>query len=656
MLCPKRFHGPVWLTACGALLLLTVVELVKPRAFLFDDNLTQFLPWYAFSYDAWRHGVTPQIDFYNYLGHPFLTAGQAGIFYPPIVAAMALAHACGRPEIGLEWLCWIHLAAAALVVERLARPLFSRPAPSMAIGWLYLSLPFNLCASQLWVVDSYTIFFVPLVFLCLERMADQITFGRAAALALVKTFFLFSGHLNYFALSLIFEAIYLALHDAWSETKPRRARLPDFGRALLAWTGANVLAGLAALPALGPVLSHLGQTAERSRPMARTFALDESIHLPTFLSSQFGLFLNDSSDHYLFRPGWLFWGGSVLLLAVPFAFWRDSRVRRWGLLALAAVVLSTSAYLVVSFLPGYQSFRWPAKNMLFGGFFYVILFASLMQMAARRWPGPLCLGLILFGVTTNLVVTLNAVSLSGSETYPRYAPEFHLPLEKLRDGRSFLVGLTNGDHFNPDYLGFEFATLARVPAFAGYDPLVLAQNRREALDIVFLGLPWHDLDDPMVQHLSDWSVRYYFVNETAPALAFLQSRPRFQPVYQLGALRIFEDGQSRPLAYFADDPQQALPVKFGENELTIDTRAHPGAGTLSISLVPLPGYSWSSQDGETHLVPVATEGRMTIPNASGGGSIRICYHEPGLDAFLAVSLAAFALIAACLLADRRPTG
>ncbi len=642
MLWPKRFHGPVWLTAVGALLFLTIVELVKPRAFLYDDNLTQFLPWYSFSYDSWRHGVVPQIDFYNYLGHPVLTAGQAGVFYPPIFLGMALAHFCGRPAAGIEWLCWMHLAAAALVVERLTRPLFTRAAPSVALGWLYLTLPFNLCASQLWTVDSYTIFFVPLVFLCLDRLAEQPTLRRTAALALVKAFFLFSGHLNYFALCLIFEVFFLALRFGWTG-------LPGLRRAFFAWVGANVLGGLAAMAALGPILLHLGQTAERSQPMALDLVLSESMHLTTFFASQFGLFLTDDTDNYLFRPGWYYWGGSILLLAAPWAFWREPLVRRWGLLVLAAVVLSTSAYVLVCLLPGYRSFRWPVKNMLFGGFFYVMLFASGLRLTERRWPGLLCLGLILFGVAMNVVVALSAASLSGSEIFPRYAPEFHLPFEKLRDGRSVLVGLVNGDRFNPDYLGFEFATLARTPGFAGYDPLVLAQNKREALDIVFLGLPWQPLDDAMVRHFSDWSVRYYFVHESSPAFAFLQSRPRFHVVYQHGPLHIFQDDLARTFAFFADAPQQPLPVAFGHNELTIDTRTHRGSGTLSLSLVPLAGYSWTTSDGQGGAVPVAADGRMTIPDIPGAGTIEIRYREPGLEFFIAVSLASFALLASCLL-------
>jgi hypothetical protein len=41
---------------------------------------------------------------------------------------------------------------------------------------------------------------------------------------------------------------------------------------------------------------------------------------------------------------------------------------------------------------------------------------------------------------------------------------------------------------------------------------------------------------------------------------------------------------------------------------------------------------------------------MTIPNVPGGGTIAVRYHEPGLDAFIAISLAAFAVIAGALLA------
>jgi hypothetical protein len=651
MVWPRRFHGSVWLTALGALFFLTAIQLAKPVAFFWDDNANEFWPWYAFDYAALCHGVIPQIDFYNYLGNPYLTSGQPAVFYPPVYLSVALAHLFGRPEITIEWLAWVHLAGAAVVMERVARFLGSNPIQAMATGWLYSTLPFITCSPQLWVYNSYTAFYVPLIFLGLELLIQRITFRRVAGLALVKALLFFSGAINYFALSLLFELAYLAVRLSWKDpdAAPQVPRLFDrlriFARVILAWTVANFLMILLSLPSFGPMVMHLNDTADRSQPMSLELVLDESIHLQTFLCSQVGIFLPDPAARYLYRPGWLFWGGSALAPILLLSTWRSVQVRRFGLLALAAVILSTTAFVLIHDLPGYRSFRWPAKNMLFAGFFYVLAFSAMVRAMPDRWHHVAKLGVLLFGVLTNLVVAFGPESRSGTEFYERHAPVFHVPLEKMQQGRTVLVGLAEGDFFNPDYLGFQFATLVRVPAFAGDDPMVFAQNKREALNVVFVGLPWHDPDDAMVDHLSSWSVRYYFVHELSPRLGYLESHPRFRPMFQYGALRIFEDEQSAPLAYFEDQPQRVVPLQFGDNEVTIDTRDHSGEGTLSVSLVPLAGYSWRQDGGPAQPVPVAKEGRMKIPGIPGGTIIRIRYHEKWLDGFIAIALGTFALLA-----------
>jgi hypothetical protein len=62
--------------------------------------------------------------------------------------------------------------------------------------------------------------------------------------------------------------------------------------------------------------------------------------------------------------------------------------------------------------------------------------------------------------------------------------------------------------------------------------------------------------------------------------------------------------------------------------------------------VTLPGYSWRGQGKDSQPVPVHAAGRMRIENVSpADGVVRVRYHEPWLDVFIAISLGAFLLVA-----------
>ncbi|HEY0255904.1 MAG TPA: hypothetical protein VGC39_00560, partial [Candidatus Methylacidiphilales bacterium] len=357
-------------------------------------------------------------------------------------------------------------------------------------------------------------------------------------------------------------------------------------------------------------------------------------------------------DAYLYPAAWYYCGGFLLLLPLSIYGWKQPEVRLWGLLMLAAFILSTPVFSLIHFLPGYGAFRWPAKMLLFGTFFYTLTLAVLMRHLPRRWPASVGAAILILAACSNLFVTFGSSVRNGSEFFPRYPAAFHLPLEWMQNGRMLLTGLAKANRYNPDFLSYDFATLARVPAFAGYEPLVAAQNKRETLGIVFIGLLDRDFDAPIIQHLRSWSVRYYLVDKISPWLPRLLAMPGFQEIYHDGSVHILEDVDAAPFAYFMDEPRQALPVKFGDNKLEIQTGGK--TGTLSISLVPLPGYSWRGQGKDSQSVPVDSAGRMRIEKAaSADGVIRIRYHEPWLNGYIALSLGSMILCGAGLLYRRR---
>jgi hypothetical protein len=638
----RRFDPWAWGTAGGALLFLTIFQSLLPGGFLYDDNTLEFLPSYAFDYDAVRHGQIPELNVYQYLGQSWLSGAQEGAFYPPVYFAMALAHFFHRWQVSIDWLCWVHLAGAAVVVGQFARLWGIRPVFAMATGWLYLTLPFICCSSQLWVLNAYCAFYVPLALLGLEKLIRQASIRGVLALAAVKALFIFSGHVNYFALSLVIEAIYLGFRFYGAKGVVRPGLL---------WVAANGLAGWAALPSLGPVLTHARTAAHVSIHLRLDQILDLHVMPVEFIIAQFGYWMFWS---YAYQPAWMFLGGSVFLPALLLKSRRKRRVLLFLALGLVALALSTPAYILIHYLPGYGSFRWPAKMLLFVALFYALLFAALVRHLPRRLPR--WMGGLLFAaaIGCNVMVDFSPHAHAVTWVFRRYPPEFHLPLARLQDGRSVSVADSSDHRYNPDFLNGDYASMIRVPVVGGYDVLIADQNRQEALNM-FFGNYEGKLNDSVIGHLRSWSVRHYFVETGSDIDHFLQPRTDFQEAARLGQITIFDDKKAPGFAYFESDPSRALAVTYRPNGIEVETGPGRG-GTLSLSLVPLPGYTWQdvgAANPVSHPVPAHPQGRMRIEHlTSDTGRVALVYREPGLPLFL--FLGAIAWILGALVAVLAP--
>lgn len=631
--------SPAWITALLALVILTAYESSHPHGFFYDDSIYWFLPSYELNYESLKHHHLAQINFYQFLGYAPLADSQQGLLYFPIYLAEALAQRSGDRVLGIDWLCWVHLAAAALVVERYARLFNVSAGISVLLGLFYMTQPMIFDAPQLCVELGYTYFYIPLVFLSLELFLREPTILRLFLLTLVKTLFVLSGHINYFALSLLYEAAYIGLSPFFLR---RFARAGSF-QGLFSWTLANVLCGLWSLPVLGPLLRHLHDSSERGNALDLHASLDLNESLFDFISVQIDH--THLSEHtilpYLFPSAWFYLGLFLLFFPLMVSRFKEREIRFFLLLFLLGLLFCTSAYALIHSLPFYNSFRYPAKNFAFSVLFYCLGLGLFLRIQQRPLFEAMLVVALMAGIAWNMVVSFGyqGSPIGTSHLFRRYDAAFHLPMEQLRESRSVLVAAQRPNP-DPDLLGYLFASEAEVPVVQGYDPLISGQNYKEALETNYQGALNRDLNDEIIQHLRSWSVRYYFVDMSSPDAAHILKYPSFRKSYEIGPVAIYEDPDFVPMVYFKNAPKEPVRFAFEGNSMCLRTNGH--TGTISVSLVPLQGYYWrSASDKDWKPIPVASSGRMTFTIDKPGDQVIVRYFEPFFRLFGFISAVSF---------------
>jgi hypothetical protein len=150
-------------------------------------------------------------------------------------------------------------------------------------------------------------------------------------------------------------------------------------------------------------------------------------------------------------------------------------------------------------------------------------------------------------------------------------------------------------------------------------------------------------------------VRHYLVETGSDDALLLQGRADFHEAARMGDVTIFDDKAAPGFAYFEDDPARALPVTYRPDGIEVETGAGR-SGTLSLSLVPLRGYTWQELGASKpvlHPVPAMDHGRMRIEHLqSATGRVALIYREPGLPLFLSISAAVWILGAFVGILDR----
>jgi len=643
----------------------SVLEFLRPYYFLQDDNRDYFLGILAHNWRALASGSLALFNFNQFLGTPFLAAGQTGALYPPVyIAAAASKLFLGHIQGAVDFYVIFHLIAGALAMRFfLAESGVGRRGALLgALAWSLNG--FAVFMSSNWATVSPVIAWLPLLLAYSARALRGD--GRAVStLTLARVLLFFSGYAQYFVCAVIFEILHSAFRALFSKEKPAAKR----GLALYAASfGATFIFSL---PLVLPLWHQAAISSDRAAPLSYAGFSSGANRLVLWLqgllwpaAGAWAAKLSNRSwlDYYLpclSHAGILaaVFAAKTLLFKKP----RDYSALEKTAVCLLLVALGWSCGAfnkILYLLPVMNRFRYNFKLMLFANFWLITLgalswnaFADGFSEAKKRMFYGCAFGLTLlnFGALYFIAPPRYIMRHNGPVPIPALAP---FP---LTNGRIVSIG---ADSQPPDgfasLAAFNYATLWNTPHLAGYQPLLPAENARAAGHLnasAVITLPPERLGD-IAQYLRVWGVKYYFVdNRRLPRFDGYLSAHGIKPVFRDNSKTIFADSAARPPVYWADAPQRSgISWRAGVNSMTAQVEsALPGLLVFNTLYNP---FFKARVNGAAVRISRTEDGQIAVPLPSGGGTAVLYYADPHFSAGV-ISAAVFAAMLAGLAFIRR---
>lgn len=611
----------------------TALELRDSRYFLRDDNAAYYLPVYVESAEVlFSTGRLPLLNHHQYLGQPHLAMGQPAVLYPPVYLAYALAAGPGGDVRHMIFLLVLgHFLLGAAGTYLLLRNWSVARWTAVGAALLWATFPFLSIVSRNWMPIVYAVAWVPWGLLFLDLWLERGMRWALVGYAVAKTLFCFQGYAQVVILSVLFEAIYVALRTLGDASARSRV---GWGRKLRAVAALAACGGLAA-----PLVLPMWQAKERSQARSGDLSLVEflsnSLDLGVFARAQ----VFDLAERAVHEAtGAIFYVGLPVLLglaaglvlsvrrpAVESSAVESSRraAVRFLVLAgagLAALALCTEAVRVLHPVPLLGSFRWPFKS-----FPWVLLFAALATGVAldamrRSWRrgGVAAVVILALGVGGNVWITHRGDNDRpfGPNRVERTVPELRrlaeerLRTEDLRRGRVVSLWMSHGQDDIERFLTHNYATLAGAYHLGGYEPLVSRLNFELAKGLEYSNIWRYELTRPSLDYLSEWSVRWLLLPDTARNRSLVGAFPELEVLEDETSegLLAVENRAAAPVAFLepTGGTPRPLSVDFGPAGLAVDLgEAAREGGVLRIQVAPLEGYVWRA-DGE-RMGPITTD-------------------------------------------------
>ncbi len=368
-----------------------------------DNDLGYFIALRKFVF--YGEAAFPYWNPYLMCGVPLIAEIQSGLFYPPNLLFRILPL-----PFAINFSLFIHLYLLVLGTYFLGRRLsLSRAGATIAACVFCFCGPVFIRLFAGHHTDLYTIAWIPLVFLCIGRLARRPEFRNFIFLAILFCLQLLAGHPQYLYYTLLFSWLYLL----WTTRHLLQRKLfRTWGVQHIGFAASLGIAGLMALPQVLPVMEMLSLSPRKNLGFSDVawFSFPPQNLLTFFVPLVYGDGVR--------LPYWgLFnqwemcaYCGVVPLMLCVYAI-KDLRQQKHTLffvvLAVLSLVMALGRHtplfkLVYTVLPGMDLFRGHSKMHLFYCFAVAILagtgFDALMRSSggnARRFVWPLTAGLIL---------------------------------------------------------------------------------------------------------------------------------------------------------------------------------------------------------------------------------------------------------------------
>jgi len=356
---------------CAAVLLALPLALFAPVLFSGraefigapgEDAQSLFYPWRAYGFGVLREGAIPLWNPHAFCGYPFVGGIESAIFYPPnwLFTAMPTWLALNVSVVlhvfaaGLFTWLWMRALGLPWWAALLSGVTFQFAAPHILRTY----------AGQMSVLCAVP--WMPLVFLCAERMACRCRGSTVVLSVAVLSLQVLAGHPQTFAYTVMVAAVYFAVRWGWQlRSRPWQRSAWCLAGALVAVLGSGVTCAVQLAPSM-QMASHSIRRGGMPLKVAGTFSLPPKWLATLVVPESFGGRAPDDAR----KPDWertLYSGVLPLGLALlALAAGRGARV--WAIAAAAAValLLALGRYtplftILYHAVPGYGAFRGSSK-------------------------------------------------------------------------------------------------------------------------------------------------------------------------------------------------------------------------------------------------------------------------------------------------------
>jgi len=650
-----RFVYPIALL----LLVLTVllfIEYKHPYFFLQDDNRDSYLPYFVHNFRSLLNGELALYNFHQFLGIPALSQGQIGTLYPLTYFAVFLSDFIfGHYFAAVDIQVILHLMIGALGFYSFIEFLEKDYRAAFFGGMTWSLSSYIIYASNSWIIVAAVAAYFPWMLLFTFRLYKNPSLREMICAVAVRLLLFYSGHIQYFICSVLFEFITIILY-AVSDSRPGEKKVKTL-KFLIKYIEGYIYVLIFSLPLLLPMWHHVTISAVRSGKLP--FEVFVSQHFPMdqlakgllypFLQANEHTYASFRNMLNLSHIGYL--TVLILIMGLVDKFIIKSQKTEFKSMelsifirpAILAFLWSTNWVfnLLIYTIPVLNRFRWPFKVVFYLDFYLIVIavlvFARLVKKISWKAKTINLIFYLMIGIQI-----FNFVFLYTVAEYKDFG-EHHgdpIPLEeklqnKLVGGRIISMGFdiwsptseNNHAYLTAPTLGFNYATLWGLDYFAGYDVMLSPANLEASLGLNFTGI-MSDHDQIPVDDFRMASVKWYNVPKNKVD-EYTQKLGPYDIVkkYEDENRVVFVDSKAYPMIFFPNGDKvesEDYHVTANTIELSIDQKHTANIIFNNIYNPFFEGYI----DGEKAKLTSLNDIHFSILVPKGKHHIVIRYRDP----------------------------
>jgi hypothetical protein len=537
---------------------LLIIEYIHPYFFLNDDNRDYFLPYYIYNYKSLLKGELALYNFHQFLGTPHLAVGQSAVLYPIMYISVFLSQFIfGHYFAVIDIQVIIHLIISAVGFYKLMR-FFNVNNDASYFGGLTWSLcSFVVYVSNSWVVVSAVAAYFPLMILFSLKMLKEKTKKAEKYTVLFRLLLFYSGHIQYFIYSVIFEFITASLYFFFiSDSNSKKVGSKEF---IITYAKSYLKVLILSLPLLLPMYNQANISASKSQKLNFILFVIRTFQIRDLLTSL--LLPNIGKSYYSFLSyiGFLpiyFILIEVMNNRINFKF--KTIINVFIIPMIVALLWSSSKQFnsIVYIIPILNRFRWPFKIALYFDFYLIgistFAFHKCINVYKKGYYKVIVI-LVIFIQTLNLTV-LYIYSPINFGTHTDKVPLEEKLTDGLEEGRIISLGFdiwksnNNSSFITAPSIAFNYATLWGLNYFAGYEPMVSKANYKASLNLNFTAVM--NTEDIPIEYLRETAVSWYIVPKNKEhKYTSLFSKYKIFKKYEDENRVVFYDYQASPMIY-----------------------------------------------------------------------------------------------------------